>query len=125
MWTLKTNLRTEDHHAPGAVKIWLAVKENLRVQLSADEWNLWVRPMRMLKVMDQRHLLLALPPNNAIMAAAVRRKPMLAAELAQYGFTFGISKYPDEYDRIQLTEKFGWEFPGYWMLVHGINPKDP
>jgi hypothetical protein len=102
-------LRTKDPHASGALKVWLTVKEQLRTELPADEWQLWVRPTYLLRVMGH-HLLLVMPPNNAIIEAACKRKPTLKAKLAEYGFTFGFAKYPDDWQRDQL-ESQGWEMP--------------
>jgi hypothetical protein len=99
--------RTEDHHANGALKVWLTVKEQLKAELHKDEWNLWVRPTMLLRVMDHRFLLLAMPPNGAIMRAARERKEMLASLLSPYGYSFGFTKYPDDYERAQL-EKLQW-----------------
>jgi len=102
--------RTKDHHACGAEKTWLKVKDDLRTELPEDEWKLWVRPTRLLRVMDHNHLLLAMPPNNAIIAAAHNRKPMLKAKLADQGYSFGFTKYPDDWQRDQLAS-LGWELP--------------
>jgi hypothetical protein len=99
--------RTGDHHANGALNVWLTVKEKLKAELDKDEWKLWVRPTRLLRVMDHRFLLLAMPPNGAIMRAAHGRKEMLAGLLARYGYSFGFTKYPDDYERSQLEGKWG------------------
>jgi len=100
---------TQDHHRCAALRVWLALKEWLRNELSSEEWNLWVRPTRLLKVMDQRFLLLAMPPSSAIIRAASERKQMLRAKLAEHGYFFGFTKYPDDSERDRLRE-LGWAF---------------
>ena len=51
-----------------------------------------------------------MPPNGAIMRAAHERKEMLAGLLAPYGYSFGFTKYPDDYERAQL-EELQWKLP--------------
>lgn len=102
--------RTEDHHADSALRVWLKVKEQLRTDLSEDEWNLWVRPTYLLKALDHRFLLLAMPPNAVIMRASNERKSLLRALLSQHGYSFGFTKYPDDWERNQL-QRLGWELP--------------
>jgi len=102
--------RTEDHHAYGAVGVWLKVKEQLKTELSEDEWNLWVRPTYLLKAMDHKFLLLAMPANGAIMRASNERKSLLRALFSRHGYSFGFTKYPDDWERGQL-ERLGWELP--------------
>jgi hypothetical protein len=106
----KPEPRTKDHHTRSALKAWFRVKEQLRSELPSDEWDLWVRPTYMLHLLDHQFLLLAMPPSGVIMRAANVRKPMVKAMLARYGYSFGFTKYPDEYERSQL-ESLGWELP--------------
>jgi hypothetical protein len=102
--------KTKDPHASGALKVWLAVKEQLRTELPEREWKLWVRPTYLLKVMDRSHLLLVMPPNKAIIEAAYKGKPLLKSKLAKYGYTFGFAPYPDDFQRDRL-ENLGWKLP--------------
>src|SRR5438132_14420078 len=71
----------EKHHASGALsgalKDWFSIKEKLKTQLSAEEWNLWVRPARLLKVVSGSCMLIAVPASNPIMLAAKGRQEML------------------------------------------------
>ena len=100
----------KNHHACGALTTWIRVQEQLRSELPPDEWNLWVRPTYLFRVQDHSHLLLVMPPNNAIMQAALRRKSLLRTKLAEYGFSFGFAPYPDDYQRSRL-ESLGWKLP--------------
>jgi hypothetical protein len=102
--------RTKNHHARGATNVWLMVKEQLRGELPEDEWNLWVRPTYLLREMDHKFLLLAMPPNGAIMRAATQRKQILMDLLAPHGYSCGLTKYPDNWERSEL-EKMGWGLP--------------
>ncbi len=101
--------RAEDQHACGALKVWLKVKEELKSEMPEREWKLWVRPMRLLRVMDHRFLLLVMPPNNEIIEAAQKGKPLLGAKLADHGYSFGFAPYPDNWQRDRLVG-LGWEF---------------
>jgi hypothetical protein len=102
--------RAKDHHACGALSAWVTVQEQLKAELPADEWKLWVRPTYLLRVMDHHHLLLVMPPNNAIIAAAQKRKSMLRTKLAGYGYSYGFAPYPDDWQREHL-ESQGWNLP--------------
>ena len=102
--------RAEDQHAGGALKAWLKVKEELRSEMPEREWKLWVRPMRLLRVMDHQFLLLVMPPNNEIIEAAQKRKSLLGAKLADHGYSFGFAPYPDDWQRDQLVG-MGWDLP--------------
>ena len=55
-------------------------------------------------------LLLAMPPSGAIMRAAHERKQMLHGLLASNGYSFGFTKYPDDWERAQL-EELRWKLP--------------
>jgi hypothetical protein len=88
---------------------WLAIKELLRSELDPGEWELWVRPARLLWVMDGKTMLIALPPGGAIEAAAVARKPLLNELAGRAGLRAVLTRYPDEWQREQLKERFGIE----------------
>jgi Helix-turn-helix domain len=101
--------RTEDPHASVAMKAWLTIKEQLRSELPRPEWELWVRPTYLLKVMDHKFLLLAMPPSSKIIEAAQKRKALLSTKMAEVGYAFGFTKYPDDFQRHRL-EMEGWKF---------------
>jgi hypothetical protein len=99
------------HHGDAALNLmptWDAFKEQLRSELSSEEWDLWVRPMQLLKTMpassDQKHILAALPPNGRIQSAAIKRLPMMRELLAPAGLNISLTRYPDEYE-IQEAKK--------------------
>lgn len=110
---------TEDQHACGAMKIWLKIKTDLKTELPESEWKLWVRPTRLIRVMDQTHLVLAMPPSRAIVKAAHERKSMLRGKLAKHGYSFGFTKYPDDWERGELAS-MGWEFTPKQKPVEGV-----
>ena len=56
---------------------WISIKQTLKNKLSIEEWNLWVRPARLLKVLSGSCMLIAIPPNNRIVLAAKARQDML------------------------------------------------
>jgi hypothetical protein len=97
--------KEEIHHGDAALNTmpaWLAFKEQLRSEVSEQEWNLWVRPMFLLKTMpadgDQKHMLAALPGNGRIQNAALKRLPMMRELLAPAGLNISLTRYPDEYE---------------------------
>jgi hypothetical protein len=67
-------------------------------------------PTFLLRVMGGSHLLLVMPPNNAIITAARNRKTLLSIKLADHGYSFGFAPYPDDFQRAQL-ESQGWVLP--------------
>ena len=93
------NPEPEDHHACGALNLWLSVKENLKIDLGIEEWNEWVRPLYFLKELDHKFFLLAAPPNNKIIAAYRKREAWLRQKLHGLGgYSCGLTGYPDEYE---------------------------
>ena len=102
------------HHGDAALNslpAWLAVKEALRAELSAEEWDLWVRPMLLLKAMpvsgERRHLLAALPPSNRIITAAQARLPLLREMLAPAGLNVSLTKYPTDWEADEARRRYG------------------
>ena len=98
---------------------WLAFKEQLRSELPEEEWDLWVRPMFLLKAMpvgtDQRHLLAAIPPNGRIESAATKRLPMMRELLAPAGLHVSLTRYPDEWEIQEAKIRYGKDFaPRPW-----------
>src|SRR2546425_577718 len=102
------------HHGDAALNsmpAWLSFKEQLRSELSDNEWNLWVRPMLLLKTMpagsDQKHLLAALPANGRIQSAAIDRLPMMRELLAPVGLNISLTRYPDEWEIEEASRRYG------------------
>ena len=102
------------HHGDAALNslpAWLSFKEQLRNELSDEEWKLWVRPMLLLKTMpageDQKHLLAAIPPNTRIQDAALKRLPMMRELLAPAGLNISLTKYPDEWEIQEAQKRYG------------------
>jgi hypothetical protein len=100
--------KTSIQHANGAVTLsaWLAIKEALRAELSVEDWNLWVRPA-MFQRADGRSMLIALPPNGRIQAAALAAKPLLNEFAERAGLQIRLTAYPDEWQKEQLEKRFG------------------
>jgi hypothetical protein len=90
---------------------WLALKERLRSEVSAEEWDLWVRPMLLLKVLpvdgERKHFLATLPPNSRIQSAALNRLPLLRELLAPAGLNVSLTRYPDEYEILEAKKRSG------------------
>ncbi len=88
----------------GAVlKNFLAVKDHLKKILPPKEWSLWVRPLRLLKVMSGNTLLIAIPPNGRIIHAAKAGLPQLCALL---GCPAVLTRYPDEYEHQRMKSEY-------------------
>jgi len=89
---------------------WLAFKEQLRNDLSNTEWDLWVRPMLLLKALtvseDQNHLLAALPPNGRIQSAATDRLPFMRELLAPLGLNISLTRYPDQWEIDEAKRRY-------------------
>ncbi len=97
-------------HADGALKdlpAWLAIKEMLRGELTPEEWDLWVRPARLLRTMGGNTLQIGLPRSGAIQTAAVRRKQLLSEIAARAGLRAVLTPYPDDWQLKQLQDRFG------------------
>jgi hypothetical protein len=105
----KPTLRPDDVTL-NALPPFLALKEQLRGEMSSEEWGLWVRPMLLLKVMpvdgERKHFLAALPPNSRIQNAALKRVPMMRELLAPAGLNISLTNYPDEYEISEAKKRY-------------------
>jgi hypothetical protein len=113
--TIELEPPTKEQHARGdvnpavqrALSAWLAVKNELRSELSPDAWKLWLRPAELLNVFDGRFLLLALPPNNRILEAASAAKILVHSALQKRGYDLaGFTVYPDQWTRNRVTSLY-------------------
>jgi len=95
----------QNHHASGALKFWMHLKEKIKSDLPSEEWNLWMRPLYFLKELDHKVLLLAMPPNGRIMQAASKRQQWLREKFAESGYSFVFTRYPDEYELKACIER--------------------
>lgn len=99
--------RTNTPHG-AVIRDWINFKENYRTRLSEDEYNLWLRPMLLLKGLSGNHLLLALPPNKAVVEAAIAAKPKLIEALHSHGLNLaGFTPYPEDVN--DLPSGLEWE----------------
>jgi hypothetical protein len=109
----RTIQKTGIHHGDATLNslpAWLALKEALRKELSDEEWNLWVRPMCLLRAMSTgngKHLLAALPPVSRILDAAQARLPLLRELLAPSSLSISLTGYPDEWEIEQCKSRYG------------------
>ena len=106
-----TDPKAEIHHGDAALNslpAWLAVKEQLRSELSPEEWDLWVRPMLLLKTLGAgNHILAALPPNGRIIQQAQNRLPLMRELLAPAGLNISLTRYPDEWEISEAQRRYG------------------
>lgn len=97
--------------ALNSLPAWLSFKEQLRAEISVEEWDLWVRPMFLLKAMpasaDQKHLLAAIPANGRIQSAATNRLAMMRELLAPVGLNISLTPYPDEWQIEEAKQRYG------------------
>jgi Helix-turn-helix domain len=125
--------RTEDHHAFGAmpielqeralkkpsgnatgngtkaeaVRAWIELKERLRKEMPESEWNLWVKPARLERVMSGDCLLVALPPNRRIIEAARKHKELVHRISRELGYDLaGFKCYADDWEREELAKHY-------------------
>ncbi len=116
----------QNHHACGALSSWLAIKKELQQALPAREWKLWCRPAYLLKVLGGNrgdpggHLLVSLPPSNAIMRAAQARLAMLRGLAFARGFGLSLTRYPDDHER----ERLRTEWPEFYAQMFGVHDAD-
>ena len=109
----------ESHHTrSAALTCWLAVKSDLEKQLPRNEWNLWVRPALLLKVMSGGVLLIALPPNRQIIDAAKARTYALKDLVQSRGYSGVVfTRYP----ALEERERARQEYPDFYAQMFG-NP---
>jgi hypothetical protein len=97
----------KQHSFAALIALWIRTKNRLKNELPIDEWNLWIRPMFLLRAMDHgRFLLFSLPPNDRIMKAALANKATLIGLLQPHGFRgCSFARYPDEYELERLSRE--------------------
>lgn len=97
--------------ALNSLPAWLAFKEQLRAELSGEEWDLWVRPMFLLKVRPldagRKNFLAALPVNRRIQEAASGRRNMMQELLVPAGLSISLTPYPDDYEIQEAKKHYG------------------
>jgi hypothetical protein len=97
------------------VRLWLAIKVKLKSKISLEEWNLWVRPAKLLHVMPGRVFLIALPPGGKVLATARERKQLLNNVATESGAGGAVQTvYPDEWTVGELKKRGGWDLE--WIL---------
>ena len=93
-----------------AQRLWSPFKRQLQAKLSSEEWQLWVRPMYLLKAIransNQVHLLATIPPNGRIISAACARLALMR-ELLAPSFNISLTTYPDEYQIGEARKRYG------------------
>lgn len=97
----------QNHHASGAMKAWLTVKAELKNSAWPPEaFDDWLRPMYFFKELSGGVLLLALPPNNRIVAQARTHRDLIVKGLQRHGYKgFALTAYPS--DDVLLTLSTG------------------
>jgi len=116
--------QTKIHHGDAALKalpVLEAMKEQLRSELTPEEWDSWVRPMYLLKTMPGgKHILATLPPNGKVMHQAQQRVPLMRELLAPAGYSVSLTPYPDAWQVEEARERYGVDMaPKPWTRRGG------
>jgi hypothetical protein len=98
--------------------LWPSFKRQLQMKLPAEEADLWVSPMYLLKAIrassSQVHLLATLPANGPMISAALNRLQMMR-ELLSPSFNISLTTYPDEYAIAEASKRYGVDMaPKSW-----------
>ena len=89
---------------------WLNLKAQLREKFGPDDWDGWLRPTLLLKVMSGQVALVAIPPNERIYVQARARWPDVLEAALGVGFRdVRLTVYPDEYTRAKVERMFPGE----------------
>jgi hypothetical protein len=99
----------QNHHSFAAlISAWLSIKAELKNRLPAEEWDLWVRPLYLLKARpSDQFVLFALPANNRMAEAARANRAILIEMLAPHGYrACGFQFYPDDYQLGRMQSEF-------------------
>lgn len=111
---LKT--KTQNNTPCGALQDWLAIKAEIQATIPDEEYQLWLRPMYLLKVLGSEGLLLSVPPNGRIMEAAAANRELVAKHAKAHGYNgIALTRYPDDYQRERIRN----EFPEFYEQMLG------
>jgi len=97
------------NYSPEDLQLWISIKAALRNHLPAAEWDLWVRPARLLRHMGGC-LLIALPPADKILTAMVSRKKLVNQVAVTFGRHLLFTRYPDDCEVDKIKDRFGIDF---------------
>jgi hypothetical protein len=91
-----------------ALTAWLTLKDHLRRRMTAAEWDLCIRPARLLDVLGRSAMLIALPRNGQICFKYRARQEMIRNKLASLYGVCGIQMVatndPSEFERARIVE---------------------
>jgi hypothetical protein len=102
--------RNESAHA---CRVWIEVKERLRSEMDARDFNHFVRPMFLLTVLCGEAMLFSLPPNRRISERArtfAKHGPLRGYLQAQGFHLAGFTTYPSDEQLVAMSEKFPEQF---------------
>lgn len=119
----RTYTATEKSITPGGVlrkhlEAWLGIKKKLRAELPPEEWKLWVRPARLLRMMGGT-MLVALPPGGEIISAAMNQRRRLQELAKPDGYAIVLTVYPDDWQRSELKRRHGIDLTPKEQLAGG------
>lgn len=104
------NMSSQTAHieASRGYRAWITAKKLLRSQLRADDFDAFVRPLMLLKVLSDKYFLLALPPNRRMFERA-RQCVAIRAAIRAVGYEFaGITCYPSDEELVWLANNPQW-----------------
>ena len=92
-----------------AIATWLEIKAKLRRRMPAAEWDLAIRPARLLRVLCGKWLLVSVPPNGRVIYKFLGYRPLMMQYAYELGFGLVSTVHPDEWQRRRVREVAGWE----------------
>ena len=96
--------------------IGLPARTNFERRFLRRSGNSGFAQLLLLRLLSDRTLLIALPPNRKIMVAAKARQAELNQAVMALGYSgLGFTRYPDEDDRERLRE----EYPDFYEQMFG------
>lgn len=98
---------------------WLFIKAEMRKRIPRDEWELWVRPARLLHISESAQLgsgrtlpcfIVALPRNGKAVFKFNGRRKLISKMCNDAGYEFCPTIEPDEYQNSRVAEIRGAQF---------------
>lgn len=89
---------------------WQAIRTHLCDVLGEREWEMWIRHVRLMRMLSGTTMLCAMPRNGRAIFGAMRHRPLLRKLAAKLAFGLVMTVEPDDYQIEWWKERYKYDF---------------